>query len=284
MLRDSGTRVVNARSLLAGAALLVIAAPASGAVERDGDVFLTYENDDFRAKRFGTEALWLQPLTSWLDSELGGRYAEFDGATWGHGIVGAHALLPIELGRLGLRYEGGAGHGETGHYEHHIGDVGWTRGFFSDRLFLDTGMKLIRVDAVDEDLARVGLGVKATKWLLVKGGYHHSTRASNGAEMWLARTDLALRSSTLFAGYARSRDTLDLRSIGQGTVIGDPTDEYFVGATLPFGRHGLTIAARRYEGRADTRHTLSFTLRWSLSSLPWSIDPESEALASGWMP
>jgi hypothetical protein len=272
------TRILWLVALLGIAVSATRAAHAAG-VEKAGDVHLTYENDDFRGKRFGTEVLWVQPLSPWLDAQLGGRYAEFDGATWGHGIVGAHTLLPIGLGHLELRYEGGAGQGDAGHYAHHLGDLGWTRSLYSDWLFADAGLKLIRVDNVDEDLARVGLGVKATKWLFVRGGYHHSARAASGAELWSARTDLSFRSTLLFAGYARSRDTLDLRSIGQGRVLDDPTDEYFLGVTLPVGRHGLTVAARRFEGH-DTRHTLSFTWRWSLSGWPWSTDAESGSLAS----
>jgi len=94
----------------------------------------------------------------------------------GHGIVGAHAWLPLELGHATLRYEGGAGDGDaTGHYAHHVGDVGWARPIWRDQLHLDAGLKLIRVDRVDDDLARVGLTLVPVKWLSLRGGYQHST-------------------------------------------------------------------------------------------------------------
>jgi hypothetical protein len=55
----------------------------------------------------------VQPVLPWLDAHLGGHYSQFDDATWGHGILGAHAWLPMDLGHLQLRYEGGAGDGMT---------------------------------------------------------------------------------------------------------------------------------------------------------------------------
>lgn len=243
---------------------------------RDGDVYLSYGNVDLYGSRFNTELLWVQPLLPWLDGQLGGHYSQFDDATWGHGIVGAHAWLPQGLGHLTLRYEGGAGDGDdTGHYAHHIGDVGWTSRLYADLFSLDAGLKLIRVDEVDEDLARLGLTVVPTKWLSLHGGYHHSTRRWNeGVDVWTARGDVSVRRIGLFAAYARSRDTLDLSSIGQGrTKLNDPTHEYTLGTTLPLGRHGLTVSISRFEG-ADTRHTLTFTYRWSLATAPWSFEGE----------
>jgi len=253
---------------------------------RDGDVYLTYANDDLRGKRFGTELLWVQPLLPWLDGELGGHYSQYDDATWGHGIIGAHAWLPLDLGHLTMRYEGGAGDGhDTGHYAHHIGDVGWASPIYVDWFQLDAGLKLIRVDSIDEDLARVGLGVLPTKWLSLHGGYHHSTqRARHGADVWTARGDVIVKKTLLFAGYARSRDTLDLSTVGQGKVLNDPTNEYFVGATLPLGRHGLTISLSRFEG-TGTRHTISLTYRWSLAAAPWSFaDPSEPPAAESLLP
>ncbi len=257
------------------------AARADEPPARDGDVYLTYGNVDFYGSRFNTELLWVQPLLPWLDGQLGGHYSQFDDATWGHGILGAHAWLPLELGHLTLRYEGGAGEGDdTGSYSHHIGDVGWTVPVYESLLFVDSGLKLIRVDEVDEDLARLGLTVVPAKWLSLHGGYHHSTqRWSDGADIWTARGDVTVRKIGVFASYARSRDTLDLSSIGQGTALNDPTDEYTLGTTLPLGRHGLTVSVSRFEG-ADTRHTLTFTYRWSLAAAPWSFAGEPAPPAS----
>jgi hypothetical protein len=242
---------------------------------RDGDVYLTYGNVDLYGSRFNTELLWVQPLLPWLDGQLGGHYSQFDDATWGHGIVGAHAWLPQGLGHLMLRYEGGAGDSDdTGHYAHHIGDVGWTVPVYESLLFLDSGLKLIRVDEVDEDLARLGLTVVPATWLSLNGSYHHSTeRWSHGSDVWTARGDVTVRKIGLFAAYARSQDTLDLSSIGQGTVRNDPTDEYTLGGNLPLGRHGLIVSVSRFEG-VDTRHTLTFTWRWSLAAAPWSFAGE----------
>jgi len=264
-------RAVGIAALLA----LAIGAPRVRAAEppaRDGDVFLTYANHDLYASRFDTELLWSQPLLSWLDGQIGGHYAQFDDATWGHGILGAHAWLPRELGHLVLRYEGGAGDGDaTGHYAHHLGDAGWTRAIWGEQLHLDAGIKLIRVDVVDEDLARVGVTAVPAKWLSLHGGYQHSTRRlAHAAEVFTARGDLTISRYGLFAGYARSRDSLDLSSVGQGTVLNDSTNEYFVGATLPIGLHGVTVAFSRFEG-ADTRHTISLTWRWSLAKAPWDF-------------
>jgi hypothetical protein len=266
------------------AALLALAIGATGVradepPPRDGDVYLTYSNDDLQGDRFGTELLWVQPVATWLDAQIGGHYAKFDDATWGHAIVGAHAWLPFDLGHLTLRYEGGAGDGDaTGSYSHHIGDVGWTIPAWQKLLYVDTGLKLIRVDEVDEDLARIGFTVVPAAWLSLNGGYQHSTRRwDNGTEVWTARGDLTWRSSVFFAGYTRSQDSLDLSSIGRGTVLNDPTNEYFVGTTLPIGRHGLTIAGSRFEGtHGDTRHTISLTWRWSLARAPWDFSGEPE--------
>ncbi len=269
-------RAIGIAALLA----LAIGAPSARAGEppaRDGDVYLTYSNVDLRGKRFGTDLLWVQPVLARLDAHFGGHYAEFDGATWGYGILGAHAWLPIDLGHLTMRYEGGAGNGGD-HYSHHIGDIGWTRPFLRDWFHLDAGLQLIRVDDVDEDLARVGIAVVPTKWLLLRGGYQNSL--SSSTEVWTARGELTVKKSMLFAGYARSRDSLDLSSIGQGTVLQDPTDEVFVGTTLPFGRHGLTVSLSRFEG-VDTRYTLNFTWRWSLATAPWSFEGEPEPPANG---
>lgn len=247
---------------------------------RDGDVYLTYGNVDLYGSRFNTELLWVQPLLPWLDGQLGGHYSQFDDATWGHGILGAHAWLPLELGHLTLRYEGGAGDGDdTGHYSHHIYDVGWARPIYTDLLHLDAGLKLIRVDEVDEDLARLGLTVVPTKWLSLGGGYQHSTqRWSHGTDVWTARGDVTVRKIGFFAAYARGRDTLDPSSVGQGKVLGDPTDEYALGTMLPLGRHRLTVSLSRFQG-ADTRHMLTFTYRWSLATAPWDFagEPESPA-------
>jgi hypothetical protein len=268
------------------AALLALSIGVTGAraeepPARDGDVYLTYLNHDLYGSRFGTELLWSQPLLPWLDGQIGGHYEQFDDATWGHGILGAHAWLPLELGHLTLRYEGGAGDGDaTGHYAHHIGDVDWLSVTYFDRLRVDAGLKLIRVERVDEDLARVGLTVLPMPWIWLHGGYQHSTRRlSHATEVYTARVDVTLSQTRLFAGYARSRDSLDLSSVGLGTVLNDPTNEYFIGATLPFGSHGLTVSFSRFEG-ADTRHTISLTWRWSLATTPWDFSgaPETPAV------
>jgi hypothetical protein len=257
---------------------LAVAGTAARADEppaRDGDVYLSYGNVDGYGSRFNTELLGVYPVLSWLDGELGGHYSKFDDATWGYGILGAHAWLPVELGHLTARYQGGAGDGDdTGHYSHHIGDLGWTVPVYDHMLFVESGLKLIRVDEVDEDLARLGLTVVPTKWLSLSGGYQHSTkRWSDGTDVWTARTDVTVRKVGLFFSYARSQDTLDLSSIGQGRALNDPTDEYTLGTTLPLGRHGLQISISRFEG-ADTRHTLTFTYRWSLAAAPWSFAGE----------
>jgi hypothetical protein len=263
---------------IAIAALLALAiggtaARAEPPPPRDGDVYFTYANSDLDGSRFDTELLWVQPVLPWLDAHLGGHYSQFDDATWGHGILGAHAWLPMDLGHLQLRYEGGAGDGDdTGHYAHHIGDAGWISTTYFDRLRFDSGLKLIRVERVDEDLARVGLTVLPVNWIWLHGGYQHSTRRlANAAEVYSARADVVLSKVMLFAGYTRSRDSLDLSSVGQGTVLNDPTNEYFAGVTLPFGRHGLTLSYSRFDG-ADTRDTISLTWRWSLATWPWSFD------------
>ena len=65
----------------------------------------------------------------------------------------------------------------------------------------------------------------------------------------------------LFAGYARSRDTLDLSSVGQGTVLNDPTDEYFIGTMLPFGtprpdRLRVALRGRRHAPHAELQLAL----------------------------
>jgi len=257
------------------AALLALSVGAPARAEdppaRDGDVYLSYSNDDFYHSRFGTELLWVQPLFPWLDGEIGGHYSEFDDATWGHGILGAHAWLPLDLGHLTLRYEGGAGDSEaTGHYAHHIGDIGWTIPVYARLLHFDTGLKLIRVDRVEEDLARVGLAVLPTSWLSLHGGYWHSTREAHGTEVWTARGDVTLRKIGFFASYVRSRDTLDLQTVGRGKVLGEPTDQYIAGVTLPFGRHGLTLSYTRFED-ANPRDTVMVTWRWSLGAAPWSF-------------
>ena len=271
-------------ALLLALAIGGTAARADEPPARDGDVYLTYGNVDFHGRRFNTELLWVQPVLPWLDAQLGGHYSQFDDATWGHGIVGAHAWLPSDLGHLTMLYEGGAGDGDdTGHYAHHIGDVGWNVPVYEKLLFVDSGWKWIRVDEVHEDLARLGLTVVPTKWLSLAGGYQHSTRRWNhGTDVWTARGDVTVKKIGLFASYARSRDTLDLTTVAldlttidQERTLGDPTDEYALGATLPFGRHGLTISYSLFDG-ADTRHTLTFAWRWSLATSPWDFSGESE--------
>ena len=274
-------RAIGVAALLA----LAIAATGTRADElppRDGDVLFQYANTDLEGDRFDSELLWVQPLLPWLDGHLGGHYSRFDDATWGHGIVGAHAWLPLDLGHLTLRYEGGAGDGDaTGHYAHHLGDIDWLSATCFDRLRLDAGLKLIRVERVDEDLARVGLTVLPTPWIWIHGGYQHSTRRlAHAAEVYTARADVTLAKARLFAGYTRSRDSLDLSSVGQGTVLNDPTDEYFIGTELPLGRHGVTIALSRFESRADTRHTIRLTWRWSLATAPWDFSDGSPAPAA----
>jgi hypothetical protein len=94
--------------------------------------------------------------------------------------------------------------------------------------------------------------------------------AHDAGEVWTARGDLTGQRYALFAGYARSRDSFDLASVGRGTVRNDATDEYFVGTALPLGRHGITLSVSRFEG-ADTRHTFGVTWRWSLAAAPWDI-------------
>src|SRR5688572_6647654 len=49
-----------------------------------------------------------------------------------------------------------------------------------------------------------------------------------------------------------------------------PPAGYYVGTTLPLGRHGLSVSRSRFEGE-DTRHTLSVTWRWSLAVAPWDL-------------
>lgn len=58
-------------------------------------------------------------------------------------------------------------------------------------------------------------------------------------------------------------------------MLNDPTNEYFIGAIVPFGRHGLTVSFSRFEG-VDTRHTISLTWRWSLAAAPrdFSVAPK----------
>jgi hypothetical protein len=260
--------------------LLAAAPVAGGLAEEPGDVFFEVENDDLHADRFGAGVTWLQPTLSWLDVELGGRYGEFDEASWGVGAVGAHLRLPAELGFASLRYEAGAGDGESGAYTHQIGEVSFTRALWRKRVFGEVGLQRIRVGDTEDDLGRLGLALAPNDWLQMHAGYLHSVFNGRDTDGWSGGTRLRLGGSTLFAGYARTRDTVDLRSIGRGLVQGEEADEYSAGITLPLGPHGTTLAATRYEGADDTRHTLSLAFRWSLSAPPWRLDPASDDVAA----
>jgi len=282
MLHRARSRRRGLRRLAPALALvaLVAATPAgAGSVEESGDVFLQLENDDFHADRFAAGVLWLQPTLPGLDLELGGRYAEFDAASYGVGRVGAHLALPAEIGFASLRYEAGAGDGETGAYTHQIGDVFFTRALWGRRVFGEVGLQLIRVGDTEDDLGRVALVLAPSDRLQVRAGYLHSVFNGRDTDGWSGGAKLQLGGNTLFAVYARTRDTVDLRSIGRGLVQGEEADEYSAGITFPLGPHGTTLAATRYEGADDTRHTLSFTFRWSLSAPPWSFDTGPEDVA-----
>ncbi len=265
----------------AGSALLAAAPPAARAIDLDGDLFLSTTNDDADARRWSGEVAWVEPLTDWLKGELGGSYARFDDARWGYGALGAHLSAPGGRNHLSLRYEHGAGHNDGGDYEHVVGKAGLTHALVPGRIFVEGGMHVIRVDDVDENLARVGLGLVPLDWLSLHGDYHHSVFGGEGTRAWSARSDLRFRRASVFGGYARSEDTVDLRSIGGSRDAGRPTHEVFAGVEVPVGRHAVTLAGSRYESRSETRWSMTLTLRWKLFWRPAARDEEPETPLRG---
>ncbi len=256
MLR--GSRVVIATVLML---------PLAGRADGAGTLHAAYYHDSYSTDATGsnTAVSWVGTPLPGLTAELGAARSIVEDARWRYGIAAGVFGLRDNRDILSARIESGSGDDATGPFDYKRQRAGWQHALQPGRWFLDTDFTRVKAGDSEVNLGRIGaIAVHGIVQIQGHWGREFSSSADDRDSTADLRVDIVTTDAIYFVGITRG-STIEIVPTASGTVraVSD-TREWYAGADIPVGRHGVVISVSRLDLGSAERTQFAIAGRWAL--------------------